>query len=55
MDKDSYGFKYSNFGYVVLGLVLENIYNKDYESLFNGFVKEDLRLINTGLMRRGRP
>jgi CubicO group peptidase (beta-lactamase class C family) len=50
MDKDSYGFKYSNFGYVVLGLVLENIYNKDYESLFNSFVKEDLRLINTGLM-----
>jgi len=50
MDKPSYGFKYSNFGYAVLGLALENVYNTDYESLFNSFVQQELGLINTGLM-----
>ncbi|HBR34579.1 MAG TPA: hypothetical protein DD734_08090 [Firmicutes bacterium] len=28
MNKDSYSFKYSNFGYAVLGLVLEAVYKK---------------------------
>ncbi|NLJ64253.1 MAG: beta-lactamase family protein [Christensenellaceae bacterium] len=51
MDKPSYGFKYSNFGYAVLGLLLENVYNTDYKSLFNSFVQQDLGLTYTGLLR----
>ena len=47
MDKKSYGFTYSNFGYAVLGLVLEAVYNTDYTSLVNSFIKNELGLKNT--------
>ncbi|MCB9498506.1 MAG: beta-lactamase family protein [Bacillales bacterium] len=45
-DKD-YGFVYSNFGISVLGLVLESIYDKDYTTLVNDYIKNDLGLQNT--------
>lgn len=42
-----YSFKYSNFGMAVLGIVLEQIYGKDYTSLMNAYISDDLGLINT--------
>ncbi|MDD2409301.1 MAG: serine hydrolase [Bacilli bacterium] len=45
-DKD-YKFEYSNFGISVIGLVLEKIYNKDFVSLMNEFIVNDLSLKNT--------
>lgn len=47
MDKDSYNFVYSNFGYAVLGLVLEAVYDTDYTTLVNDFAKNDLGLADT--------
>lgn len=40
LSEDSYPFKYSNFGYAVLGLVLEAIYDTDYTTLVNRFADE---------------
>jgi len=40
-------FEYSNFGYAVLGLVLENIYGKEYTELLNNYLKKDLGLVGT--------
>ena len=40
-------FEYSNFGYAVLGLVLENVYNQDYKVLLNDFAQNELGLENT--------
>lgn len=45
-------FKYSNFGYAMLGLVLEEIYESDYATLFNQFVQEDLKLLNTQISKQ---
>ncbi len=47
LDKDNYGFTYSNFGFAVLGLVLEAVYDTDYTTLVNHFVQEELGLSNT--------
>ena len=47
MNRDSYGFTYSNFGYAVLGLVLEAVYGQDYTSLLHAFLQEDLGLTAT--------
>ncbi len=47
MQKNSYGYKYSNFGYAVLGLVLESVYKSDYTALLNSFVKTELNLNST--------
>lgn len=47
MDKESYNFTYSNFGYGVLGLVLEAIYDTDYTTLVNDFMQNELGLTNT--------
>lgn len=41
------GFRYSNFGYATLGLVLEAVYGEDYTSLVNGFASKELGLENT--------
>ncbi|MBQ3919852.1 MAG: beta-lactamase family protein [Oscillospiraceae bacterium] len=46
MNKDSYGYEYSNFGYAMLGLVLESIYDTDYTSLINEYAAE-LGLMDT--------
>lgn len=47
MQKNSYGYKYSNFGYAVLGLVLESVYKSDCTTLLNDFVKTELNLNST--------
>ncbi len=47
LNKNSYNFAYSNFGYAVLGLVLETVYDTDYKILVNDFVKNELGLNNT--------
>lgn len=40
-------YEYSNFGYAVLGLVLQEIYDTDYASLVEAFVRDDLSLRHT--------
>ena len=47
LDKESYSFVYSNYGYAVLGLLLESVYEKDYTSLMNEFIHKELGLVNT--------
>lgn len=47
MDKESYNFTYSNFGYAVLGLVLEKVYDANYTTLVNDFLQNNLQLTNT--------
>lgn len=47
MDKESFGFTYSNFGYAVLGLVLETVYDTDYTTLANEFMQNELGLTDT--------
>lgn len=47
MDKTSYDFLYSNYGYAVLGLVLEAVYETDYTSLLNDFAQKELGLTGT--------
>lgn len=45
-DKE-YDFNYSNYGYAVLGLILESVYGVDYTVLINDFAKNELGLKNT--------
>ena len=45
-DKD-YEFKYSNFGFAVLGLVLEEVYAEDYCELVEDLNNDELKLKNT--------
>lgn len=47
MDRTDYGFTYSNYGYAVLGLVLEAVYDTDYATLANDFIQNELGLENT--------
>ena len=47
MSRESYGFTYSNFGYAVLGLVLEAVYDTDYTALLNAYVQKDLGMTAT--------
>lgn len=47
MDKGKYGFHYSNFGYAVLGLVSEAVYDADYITLMNNFIQKELNLPDT--------
>ncbi len=44
---EEYKFNYSNYGYSVLGLILEAVYERDYATLMNEFVQEELKLANT--------
>jgi CubicO group peptidase (beta-lactamase class C family) len=50
VDKANDDFKYSNFGFAVLGLVLEAVYETDYMTLANGFIQNDLGLDNTRVL-----
>lgn len=47
VDKESYKFNYSNFGFATLGLVLETVYDADYKTLCNNFLQKELKLKNT--------
>ena len=52
MNRESYGFTYSNFGYAVLGLVLEAVYDQDYTALLNDYVQKDLGMAETKISER---
>lgn len=45
-DKE-YLFNYSNYGYAILGMVLEEVYQKDYTTLMNEYVQNELQLRKT--------
>lgn len=47
VDKESYKFNYSNFGFATLGLVLEAVYDTDYKTLCNDFLQNELGLKNS--------
>lgn len=47
MDEEGCDFVYSNYGYAVLGLVLEAVYGTDYTSLLNDFTRNELGLTDT--------
>lgn len=47
IDNANYDFVYSNYGYAVLGLVLEAVYETEYTSLLNDFAQNELGLTNT--------
>ena len=42
-----YSFKYSNFGMAAVGAVLEQVYDKDYRTLMNSYVSDELGLLHT--------
>lgn len=48
----SHAFHYSNFGYAVLGLVLEAVAGCDYATLLRDFVQQDLGLTDTEISCR---
>ncbi len=52
MSLGNYGFDYSNFGYAVLGLVLEAVYERDYTVLLNDYVQKDLGMTATKISER---
>jgi CubicO group peptidase (beta-lactamase class C family) len=41
---DEYGFNYSNYGYAMLGIVLENVYGQEYKTLMDDFLRSQLNL-----------
>jgi len=47
LDDTDYAFNYSNFGISTLGVVLEQIYDKDYTPLINEYILDELGLSNT--------
>ena len=47
MTVEEYGFSYSNFGYAVLGLILEEVYGQSYTELMNQYIRDDLGLTGT--------
>ena len=47
MAAEEYGFNYSNFGYAVLGLILEEIYGQNYTELMNQYIRNELGLTGT--------
>lgn len=47
LDKESYSFNYSNFGFAVLGLVLENVYGESWKKLADDFLLNELGMENT--------
>lgn len=45
--KEEHHFTYSNYGYALLGLVLESVYDTDYTTLVNHFAQNELGLTDT--------
>ena len=52
MKQESYSFNYSNFGYAVLGMVLEAVYDKDYTAVLNEFVRKELGMTATKISEK---
>lgn len=50
-DKE-YEFEYSNFGYAIMGIILETVYHQDYTELVNNFVHNELGLMNTKISEK---
>lgn len=48
----SHAFEYSNFGYAVLGLILEEIHDHTYAFLVDEFIQHELHLQNTRITDR---
>lgn len=46
---EAHPFKYSNFGYATLGLVLEEVFHQEYAKLMDGYLHGELLLQNTNL------
>lgn len=53
IEKADYPFNYSNYGYAVLGLVLESVYGESYASLVNSYSANELGLSNTFISNGG--
>lgn len=47
LEDKAYPFRYSNFGYAVLGILLEEVYGQDYTTLMNQYLQDDLGLKHT--------
>ena len=47
LENRDYPFEYSNFGFAVAGLVLEEIFEENFTSLMNNYLRNDLGLSNT--------
>jgi len=47
LNEKEYAFNYSNYGYAMLGLVLEAVYEREYPSLLHDFAQNELHLENT--------
>lgn len=45
--EQEYGFGYSNYGFALLGLILEESYGTDYTSLINNYLAEGLAMEDT--------
>lgn len=45
--KEDYKFEYSNYGFAILGLILESVYKTEYATLLNKFVQDDLQMSAT--------
>jgi len=50
LDDASYGFKYSNFGYAVLGAILSEFYQEDFATLMERFIAEELGMRQTSML-----
>lgn len=48
-NEDMGSFYYSNVGPAILGLILEEVYQEDYDTLMEGYLKEELALQKTWL------
>lgn len=47
LEDKEYNFRYSNFGLATVGAVLEKVYEEDYTTLMDTYIKNDLGLENT--------
>ena len=49
LENKQYSFRYSNFGYAVLGLIIEKIYQEPYHTIMNQYLQDELQLKNSKL------
>ena len=49
---EDHDYNYSNFGYAVLGLVLEEVYEQDYSQLMDEYLANELNLSNTHIANK---
>ncbi|MFA9466733.1 MAG: serine hydrolase domain-containing protein [Velocimicrobium sp.] len=44
LENKAYPFHYSNFGFATVGMVLSNVYGREYTEVMNQFIKDELNL-----------